>query len=87
LKFEQDDIWFQGLKCKNNHMFYHRNGISFHNVRLRLCDDYSNSNLLILIDYWLKETNEFTQSNINEQIKSFFVNYKKHIHTKHDGGT
>ncbi len=58
-KFEQSDIWVQGLRCNNTHEFFAREGqgigFLFEGEYINLVEEMSNTSLLVLLKNWLKE--------------------------------
>jgi|GEM_PF-4367125 len=52
-KFEQDDVWVEGLECPNKHVFYSRNGLS-HNLT-NLQPDITKKDFDFLLEGYLEE--------------------------------
>jgi hypothetical protein len=66
-KFKQDDVWVQGLKCANKHIFYSRNGLSYKNSTLK--PDISKADLYSLIEWYL---NSEQKDHLPNQIVALF---------------
>ncbi|HVS93702.1 MAG TPA: hypothetical protein VHE59_16805 [Mucilaginibacter sp.] len=52
-KFKQDDVWVEGLKCKNEHVFYSRNGLNYNGTQLT--PDISEQNFKSLLDSYVQD--------------------------------
>lgn len=78
-KFEQNDIWFQGLKCGNSHQFLARNGISFFfgNEQVTLQEEMPDTVLFDLIKTWLRNKNGELKSNLHDQIRLVMENFRQ----------
>jgi len=51
-EFKQNDVWVQGLKCSNNHIFYERNGLSYKLSNLK--PDITKASFDFLVTSYLK---------------------------------
>lgn len=78
VKFEQDDIWVQGLKCSEGHEYFARNGIHFfvEGELVELHDEIADSTMLSLVKSWLQDK-KVLKSQLHYQIKMILENYSK----------
>lgn len=72
-KFKQDDIWVVGLKCKNGHELYLRNGLSYEGAQLE--PDLSNENFIFLLNAYVDDPG----SRVPNQIIKLLSDIKKEM--------
>jgi hypothetical protein len=68
-KFKQDDVWVEGLKCTNDHVFYSRNGLTYKNSTL--ITDIDKTKFEFLINSYL--TGEQKEQLPNQIITLFTI--------------
>jgi len=77
-EFKQDDVWIKGLKCKNNHEFFERDGVgfSFDGGYVNLKEEMADKVLYSLIKRWLKKEKNL-QLQLHSQIKLVLMEFLK----------
>lgn len=76
--FEQDDVWFQGKKCRKGHEFYERGGRLNYTVNgesTHLVSEMSEEVLVSLREGWLKN-NPLLEPQLHPQIRSVLEHYE-----------